>query len=198
MPGFKSVNIIGCSENWKQAPRDGECWGTTALILKRDVTRLFDMHDLKWDKWQWYRHYCMWTPSYYSENYRIDKAIERIGRTPKVFKRVNELKIPLYSTTTYPEVPTSVEYPLEKIKSHFGISYFGSTIDYALALAIYEEFECIDLYGVQMSRTGGYERQLKSAHFWLGFAKGAEISLKIHGKSDLLTTRLNLMYGYNK
>jgi hypothetical protein len=94
-------------------------------------------------------------------------------------------------------VPTSVAYPFEEVSAHFGERYFASTFDYAMAKAIYDDYDRIDLYGVKMSAAGEYEHQIKSAHFWLGIAKGLEKSVVVHGESSLLKTKTGLIYGYN-
>ena len=39
------MNIIGKGMGWENAPRDGESWGITQLILRRPVDRVIDMND---------------------------------------------------------------------------------------------------------------------------------------------------------
>lgn len=195
---MKTVTIIGCAEGWQNAPSDGECWGITNIILRRDVTQHFDMHDLTWDVQQWYDYYQVWVSKEFGRNFLIGKARNRVEQMPSVFKRVNQLGIPLYSTRTYDDVPTSVAYPLDVISAHFSERYFASTFDYAIAKAIYDEYDRIDLYGVKMSSVSEYAHQLKSAHFWLGVAKGLGIAYRVHGESELFKTKSGLIYGYNE
>ena len=196
---MKSVTIIGCAKGWQDAPKKGERWGVTNVILECDLTRIFDMHDLTWSVQQWYEHYMLWMPGFYGPNALLAKARTRVEQVPKVLERVNKLAIPLYSTSTYKKVPTSKLYPLVKVSEHFQKRYFASTIDYAFALALFEGFKRIDLYGIKMSFGEEYEHQLKSFHYWLGLAHGMGVTADVHGEGvALFKTRNNLMYGYNE
>jgi hypothetical protein len=88
-------------------------------------------------------------------------------------------------------------YPLDEIIAHFNTDYFGSTVDYALALAIYRGYETINLYGVNLANPGEYAYQKPSAEFWIGMAMGRGIKVAIHGQySSLLKTRDSKLYGY--
>jgi hypothetical protein len=194
---MKSVTIIGCADGWADAPSGGECWGITSIVLRRDVTRVFDIHDLSWSVQQWYDHYIAWAAATGMRNQRLKRAKQRVEQMPSMFERVNELGIPLYSTSTYAKVPTSVEYPMKQIQKRFRRMYFASTFDYAICLAISEGFDVIDLYGLRMSGGSEYEHQVKSAHYWLGYAEGMGIATTVHGETHLFKTKNNLIYGYN-
>jgi hypothetical protein len=196
---MKTVTIIGCAEGWQNAPSDGECWGITNIILRRDLTRIFDIHDLTWTVQQWYDHYMLWMPGFYGPNALLAKARTRVEQMPPVFKRVNELKIPLYSTAKYKKVLTSRIYPLQKVSKHFQTRCFASTVDYAFVLALFEGFNKIDVYGVKMSFGEEYDHQLKSFHYWIGLAHGMGITVNVHGEEvALLRTKNGLLYGYNE
>jgi hypothetical protein len=195
---MKSVAIIGCATGWEDAPLDGECWGITNIILRRDMTRTFDIHDLTWSVQQWYDHYMMWMPGFYGANALLAKAQRRLEQVPLVLKRVKELKIPLYSTAKYKGVPTSRLYPIKKVGEHFQMRFLASTVDYAFVLALFEGFKSIDLYGVKMSFGEEYEHQLKSFHYWIGLAHGMGVTVNVHGEGvAVLKTKNGLMYGYN-
>jgi hypothetical protein len=88
----------------------------------------------------------------------------------------------------------SVKYPVEEIISEFGIDYFQSSVDFMLAMAIYEGYEEIYLYGVDMSVAGEYETQKPSGSFWLGVAKGRGINIFLPDNCDLLKSYFR--YGY--
>lgn len=196
---MKSVTIIGCAGGWEDAPETGECWGITNIILRRDMTRMFDIHDLTWTVQQWYDHYMLWMPGFYGPNALLAKAQARVEQVPPVLKRVKELKIPLYSTAKYKGVPTSKLYPIKKVSEHFQRRYFASTVDYAFVLALFEGFERIDIYGVKMSFNEEYAHQLRSFHYWIGKAEGIGVTVDIHGKEvAVLQTQNNRMYGYNE
>jgi hypothetical protein len=88
-------------------------------------------------------------------------------------------------------------YPLDHIVKFFGTDYFSNTVDYALALAIYEGFTEIDLYGVNMSYGGEYFWEKPGVEFWVGMALGRGIKVTVHGeKSTIMKTRDGLLYGY--
>jgi hypothetical protein len=61
-----------------------------------------------------------------------------------------------------------------------------------MALAIWEEFEQIDVYGFRMLAPK-YTFQLPSAFYWVGRARGMGMTVYIHGESAL--NPVNKMYG---
>ena len=88
-------------------------------------------------------------------------------------------------------------YPLQEIIDYFATDYFSSTVDYAIALAIYERFSEINLYGVNMSNLSEYSYQKPGVDFWCGVAIGKGINLKSHSPiSTIMKTRDGLLYGY--
>lgn len=193
----KSVTIIGCATGWENAPTDGESWGITNIALRRKVSASFDMHDLTWTVQQWYDHYTLWIDGHFGRNYMLAKAQKRVEQMPAVFNRINALGIPFYTTRTYDSVPTSVAYPIAEIEKAFQTRYFASTFDYAIAKAIFDGFEAIELYGVKMNANEEYAHQAKSAHYWIGRAEAAGIKTVVHEPTTLLKTKNNLLYGYN-
>lgn len=104
---------------------------------------------------------------------------------------------PIYRWTVDPLVPTSVAYPLKDIQRFFNVNgaperHFLSTFDYMMALAIWEEFEVIDIYGFRMLAPR-YMFQLPSAFYWVGRARGSGTTVTVHGESAL--NPVNKMYG---
>lgn len=121
---------------------------------------------------------------------------------------------PIYMQDEYPEVPSSAKYPLDEIcdellgglkriipkdvrKKHkrreAAVRYFTSSVAYAIALAIYQGYERIELYGVEMSTETEYTRQRDGVTFWAGIALGRGIEFVVHKKSTLFKS---LLYGY--
>jgi hypothetical protein len=92
------------------------------------------------------------------------------------------------------DFPQSVTYPIDTLVSQFGRDYFHSTVDYMLALAIFEGFEEIGVWGVDMAHDSEYEHQRPSGSYWLGQAEGRGIKVTIPGESSLL--RKMHRYGY--
>ena len=114
--------------------------------------------------------------------------------------------IPVYGVDTYPDIPTSVRYPLEAIIEEFGVprtgrdngkdAYLTNSISFMIALAIYEGFKVIEIYGVDMAVGTEYNEQRPSCEYYLGIAKGRRIEVKIPASADLLKSRF--IYGFEK
>ena len=92
-----------------------------------------------------------------------------------------------------PRIPNSVPYPFEKIAGIFEHLhrenrptqiYMPSTISYMLAMAIFEGFERIEVYGVEMSQGTEYKYQLRGTEALMMYAmgKGIEVWLPEHCK----------------
>lgn len=89
-------------------------------------------------------------------------------------------------------------YKIKEMISHFETDYFSSTIDYAIALAIYSKYEEIQIYGVNLSHNTEYGPLKPGVDFWCGMAKGRGIKLAVHGKdSTIMKTIDGLVYGYD-
>jgi hypothetical protein len=156
-----------------------EIWAVNAMgdVLKHD--RLFVMDDLR----------------------VFVKRMEKAGRTHYTdWMKVHDK--PIYTSIDYPEFPSSVRYPLERvIKTLQNPSYFNSTVAYALALAIVEGFETIKLYGCDFT----YENNHRSesgrgcVEFLIGIGHAMGISMQVAGNSTLMDQSVpsdHKLYGY--
>lgn len=138
----KTVRLYGTARNLRHTPpcpRDVEVWlangpATISLRLRRSIddewTRFFNLHS---------KAHIMGTyPSgwhYYQRNAK--------GR-------------PVYLQKADPEVPTSVAFPRKELQQFFATAkgpmrYFTCTVTWLIALAIYEGFERIELWGFELS-----------------------------------------------
>lgn len=88
-------------------------------------------------------------------------------------------------------------YPLNEVCIQFDTDYFSSTVDYAIALALYREFKEINLYGCTMT-IADYSTLKCGCDFWCGYAKGKGAKLKVHGETTIMKTTNGLIYGYDK
>jgi len=96
--------------------------------------------------------------------------------------------IPYYDLSTY---------PLDAVIAHTGVDYFSNTVDYAIALAIYEGVNEIHLYGINMELESEYAFEKPGVDFWCGFALGRGIKIIVHGMwSSIMRTRDGKLYGY--
>jgi hypothetical protein len=171
-PPRKSVAIVGYAASTRGlAPFDDpsfEIWGLNQL--NRFITRAdrwFEMHDV------WNEHV-------------VDETNHE--------EFIKGLPIPVYMPKVDPNVPNSVRFPKDALVKEFGIEYFTSTIAEMLALAIYEGFTRINLYGIDLIVGEEYTHQKPCAEFWLGIAHAKNIIVTIPETSALLTSRFS--YGY--
>lgn len=121
-------------------------------------------------------------------------------------KWLRELPIPVYMVSQHPQIPNSVEYPLQRMIDEFGLEdvrtdmkgkgYFHSTVDYMIALAISEGFEEIGVWGIDMIHDTEWGYQKPSGSFWLGLARGRGIKITIPVESALLNNE-GYRYGYD-
>ena len=102
-----------------------------------------------------------------------------------------------------PAIPRCVRYPIEQVTAAlFGealqrdgqlFDLFTSSFDYMLALAIYEGWDVIELYGLEMGSDTEYRYQREGAAFWIGQAVARGIKVKLPRGSVLLRQK---KYGY--
>ena len=88
-------------------------------------------------------------------------------------------------------------YPIQEIVRRFNTTFFTNTIDYMIALALYEEYRHLEFYGVNMAHGSEYSYQRPGIHYWLGRAEECGTTVIIHEPSTLLQTDNGLMYGYD-
>lgn len=94
---------------------------------------------------------------------------------------------PIYMQQKEPDIPMSIPYPKNEILKKFG-RYFTNTISWQIALAIYEGFESIYIFGVDMATDAEYREQRPSCEFFIGWARALGIQVYIPEKSDLCKT----------
>lgn len=68
--------------------------------------------------------------------------------------------------------------------------YYISSIDYMTALAIYEGFDRIEYYGVELREKTEWAMQKSGATFWAGFARGRGIEVLVPKNSVLIAAPL--------
>jgi hypothetical protein len=103
------------------------------------------------------------------------------------------------------EVPNSYRYPLDEVAGALlpgfrqGVElvqrrYFTSTVAYALALAIFQGYERIMLYGIEMLSDTEYTYQRPCVLFWVGVALGSGIAVDFFSGDEIFDAPL---YGYD-
>jgi hypothetical protein len=168
----KRINIMGSGPGWQDTPiDDGEIWGVNNTHMLRNVDRIIDVHHNR-----------------FNPEEMKDKAHMHF---------LKKKMVPTYAQREIEGNPYIKAYPLEEVIKEFGADYFGSGIDYIIALAIYEGATDIHLYGICMLTNSEYSHQKASVEFWLGYAMGRGINVEVHGdKSTVLKTKNGLLYGY--
>ncbi len=116
-----------------------------------------------------------------------------------------EHKFPLYMQREYDNVPRSTKYPLREIQDNLlgniwrGYaqlrSIFGSSMAFGVALALYEKFERIELFGIELVLEGEWAFQRESMAFWLGKASGMGVEIWMPEECELFRMPL---YAYEE
>ena len=67
-----------------------------------------------------------------------------------ISEELKEIGIPIYVAKKWPNVPNTVEYPIDKVSKEFGVKYFMNSMAYMFAIAILEGYERIETYGIDL------------------------------------------------
>ena len=193
------VAIIGCAETTKDRAMKlfkqpgWEFWGINTLHKsfpslwqgdKPPVTRWFQVHKferaidekLDYKHWEWVKAQTKFPIYMVHPNSQL-----------RFDNKANDGKNP------FKEVPMAVPYPRYEITDSFGY-YFTNSISWMIALAIYEGFKEIHMYGIEMALSGEYGYQRPSVEYFMGIARGMGIKLYVPERCDLLKT--TVLYGY--
>ena len=125
-------------------------------------------------------------------------------KSPGYWDFIQNTDIPVYMLVCDKRVKSARQYPLEKIKTELlqniqhnnkPIEMFTSTVDYCIALGVYQRYKQIDLYGIEMNNTtdGEYEYQRPGLMLWMGLAGGRGVTINIHCISKMF----DVEYGNN-
>jgi len=127
----------------------------------------------------------------------IDMNVYEDGRWGEV-ERLEALEVKRLCMDQYIPFIGLDNYPLRQVVKHFGTDYFSNTVDYALALALFRDYDEIDLYGVNMASMTEYASQKAGVEYWVGRAHGMNCKVTVHGSmSTILRTQNGLLYGYD-
>jgi len=107
----------------------------------------------------------------------------------------NNRTLPVYMIDKYDDVPMSVKYPMDEVLKAIpqAYRYFTSSVSYALALAIYQGYERIEVYGVEMETETEYGHQRDGVTYWVGVAQGRGIEVDYHSINVLKSP----LYGFD-
>lgn len=183
---MKSVIVLGTGPGWEKCPFDKEVWTVAKLIMSPDykeqrTDRLFNMDDL--NKMLSFDENSKWKSAYSRDDF---------------VKAINDKNIPLVTSYVYPELKNCIAYPLKEIHEKWGLLYYTNTICYMIAMAIYEGYQSIDLWGVAQGGLKEYIEERKGVEAWLCLAAGMGIRVAVNGASTLFKNKDNELYGYKK
>jgi len=191
---MKSVAIIGFSKKTLKYARfsnANEYWTMNHVFLTRTnyikkIDRLYEIHAREW-----------YLRGEQTKSARYDKWLQQKHPFP-IYMQEKEVDTEL--------IPSSVRYPFEEIcetllpgliktdgKKQISMKYFTSTVALMLAHAIYDGFDQIELYGVDMDSDTEYSYQKAAGEFWIGYALGRGAKVITPIKSSLYEAPV---YGY--
>jgi hypothetical protein len=202
---FDRVYIVGCATTKDSVPyKDdaAEFWGVNNLygvpLPGARFSRWFEIHNIWFD------------PNVKKLLRRGDQDFR--GQPVDLYmKGLAALGIPIYMQQFWPDiVPNSVPYPMADMMKFYmepnerkpwsmdlsQARYLTNTISLEIALAIYEGFKEIQIWGVDMAVGTEYAQQRPSCEFWAGVARGMGINVYIPSEADLLKTRF--IYGFEE
>jgi hypothetical protein len=178
---YRKVAIMGFAPSWIEAPFKDKSFEIWAL---NEMYKLFAQKpEARADRW-----FEIHSPDSPSKNTKEHREFLR------------NCEIPLYMWDHSDEFPNSVRFPREELLDYFGapfgeqFRYFTNSISWMIALAIYEEYDEIHVYGVDMAADSEYGMQRPSCEYFLGVAAGKGIKLYLPKTSDLLKN--TLLYGF--
>jgi hypothetical protein len=169
---LRQVAVVGLAPSTHDdAPYEDPDWEVWGLPWDEErwpyFDRLFDIHPLECIRAA--------TPSFYRYGYE---------------DRLKEIRH-LYMQEAYRDVPNAIEYPLSEVSALVG-DYYNSSIAYMLALAIFEEYDKIGIWGVDMAEQGEpghadeYRDERPNCEYLLGFAKAKGIEIYLPDECPLL------------
>jgi hypothetical protein len=100
--------------------------------------------------------------------------------------------VPIYMQSVQPDIPASVEFPLQDVVAVTG-DYFNSSIAYMLALAIVEGHD-MDIWGVDNSPFEEWAFERPCNEYLIGLAKGKGLDVWIHESSALLRFHPDILF----
>jgi len=155
MSEWKQVTIVGKGESWQECQfNTPEIWGTATCLVHAG------MRDKPFTK----------VFAFDSRNSLLIEALE-IAR---------ERNIPVVSTLEYATEP----YPTREVVKDFKVAYFKNTASYMLAMAIYQKFDRMWVYGLEQNAALNYVLIRPWVTFWFGVAYGRNIDIRF-GKGVL-------------
>lgn len=129
------------------------------------------------DGWDWLGRYDRWFQIHEREMIRSE-LLQAQGRPGDQFTWLQTCGVPVYLAFPQDDIPTGEVFPYDEITAAHGprredgsrYHYFTSTVAYMVALAVYEGFDELHIYGVDLTSDLEYREQRACVEYWLGLA----------------------------
>ena len=170
-----------------------------AIVGSATTTRVSaPWDDRAWDIWaisHWAK--AKWMKRYTAIIEIHDAVLDPHPINPGYWQLLQETEVPVYMLHMDSRVKNANPYPMDLIRSHFfdrikvngeRVDKFNSTLDYAIALALWQGYDYISFYGIDVRSEGEYAFERPGWAFWLGMALGREVTLELHSHTDLFKT----------
>ena len=110
---------------------------------------------------------------------------------------LRENPVPCYTLDSWPWIPHSVRFPVERIHAAFPRRYYTCTFAFQIALALIEGVQEIGLWGVDLPLGSPRERTVERAcvEYWLGVAEGRGVTITLPEDCTMLWRPW--LYGYD-
>lgn len=112
-------------------------------------------------------------------NRRIDRVFAVDTPSSPIIQKnlaiAKERGIPVCGSRDY----CTMEYPLFQIAQRFQSNYFRNTMSYMIALALYEDYDRLWIYGIDQGPQWTYITGKPHITFWLGYALALGKQLKL-------------------
>lgn len=180
--------ILGFAPSWNEAPykeKGIDFWGINELYIylhKHKITTpfaaWFEVHD-------------------------IEKSPSK--QKPQHQEFLKNCKISLVTLKHWDKYPSSIAYPVQYVVDYFntnfvidekntGFNDYSNQISWMIALAIVLGYKEIMVYGVDMAQESEYAFQRASCQFFLGYAIGQGIKVRVPKSCELL--KAAKLYGF--
>lgn len=103
---------------------------------------------------------------------------------------------PVWMADVRPEIPNSIELPLEMLIQKYSPYFFTSSLAYMMAMAIECGFKRIGLFGVDMAAASEYKDQRLGCQYFAIIARAHGIEVGVPPESDLF--RPSPLYGVSE
>ena len=124
--------------------------------------------------------------------------------TPMMRNRLPQIQYPIYTCELDKRVPSAEEFPLNELVGDLGCAYFGNTVAYAIAFALWNKVSHLTVFGVDFTYKGNMhfsEAGRACCEFWLSKCIDRGIEVSIAPRSNLLDTDVEnqkKLYGYHR